>query len=85
MLKSTLIAAALAVATLPAYAATAPMAKCDNASMAAMQTKIDGMTDATMKKAAMKHMDLAKTAMKEHKTKNCVTHMNDAMKSIGTM
>ncbi|MGO4437810.1 hypothetical protein [Rhizobium sp. RAF56] len=85
MLKSTLIAAALALAALPAYAATAPMAKCDDASMAAMQTKVDGMTDAAMKKTAMKQMDMAKTAMKAHKAKDCAMHMNSAMKSMGTM
>lgn len=85
MLKSTLIAAALAVSVLPAYAATAPMAKCDEASLTAMQSKIDGMTDAAMKKTATKQMDMAKTAMKSHKTKDCVMHMDNAMKSMGSM
>jgi hypothetical protein len=86
MLKSTLLAAALiTAAALPAFSATAPMAKCDEATMTSTQTKIDGMTDATKKAAATKQMTMAQTAMKSHKMKACSTHLDNAMKSMGTM
>ena len=86
MSKSMLIAAALlATAALPAFAATAPMSKCDDATMASLQTKIGALTDAKAKQAATKQMTLAKTAMKSHKTKDCSMHLDNAMKSIGTM
>ena len=86
MLKSTLVAAALAAAAvLPAFAATAPMSKCDDATMTSMQSKIDAMTDTTKKQAAMKQMSMAKTSMKSHKLKDCSVHLDSAMKSMGTM
>ncbi|NEJ02558.1 hypothetical protein [Rhizobium ruizarguesonis] len=53
MLRSILIAAVFAAAgTMPAYAAS--MAKCDDASITALQTKVDAMADQTKKTAATK-------------------------------
>jgi 16S rRNA G966 N2-methylase RsmD len=85
MLKSTLVAAAFAIAFIqPAFAEDAMM-KCDDASMMKMQTEMDAMTGAAMKKKkemAMKEMDMAKKAMKEKKTDDCMMHMEGAMKAM---
>jgi hypothetical protein len=84
MLKSTLVAAAFAIAFIqPAFAMDA--VKCDDASMMKMQTEMDAMTGAAMKKKkemAMKEMDMAKKAMKEKKTDDCMMHMEGAMKAM---
>jgi hypothetical protein len=86
MLKSALIAAALVTAaTLPAYSASMPMSKCDDASMMSMNEKIGGMTNESHKKMAMKEMAMAKTSMTSHKMKTCGVHMDRAMKYMGTM
>ncbi|MDL2403931.1 hypothetical protein PY650_00715 [Rhizobium calliandrae] len=85
MLRSILIAAVFAVAgVVPAYAATAAM-KCDDASITALQTKVDSMTDQTKKAAATKQVAMAKDAMKAHKVKTCVTHMENATKGMTKM
>ena len=59
--------------------------KCDDATMAMMQTKMDAVTDPAMKAnkdAAMKNMESAKTSMKDKKTDECLTHMGEAMDSM---
>ena len=85
MLKSTLVAAAFAIALIqPAFAQDAMM-KCDDASMMKIQTEMDAMTGAAMKKKkemAMKEMDMAKDAMKAKKTDDCMMHMEGAMKAM---
>jgi hypothetical protein len=85
MLKSTLVAAAFAIAFIqPAFAQDAMM-KCDDASMMKIQTEMDAMTDAAMKEKkemAMKEMEMAKDAMKAKKTDDCVMHMEGAMKAM---
>ncbi len=56
--------------------------KCDDASMAMMTTEMDKMSDPAMKAnkdEAMKHMDLAKTAMTGNKADECLGHMGEAM------
>ena len=56
--------------------------KCDDASMAMMQTEMDAMTDPAMKAnkdMAMKSMDMAKASMKDSKADECMSHMGDAM------
>ncbi|UWM76480.1 hypothetical protein N1937_04345 [Rhizobium sp. WSM4643] len=84
MLRSILIAAIFAAAgTMPAYAAS--MAKCDDASITALQTKVDAMADQTKKTAATKQVAMAKDAMKAHKIKTCVTHMENAEKGMSKM
>jgi hypothetical protein len=85
MLRSTLVAAAFAIAFIqPAFAEDAMM-KCDDASMMKMQTEMDAMTGAAMKKKkdmAMKEMAMAKDAMKAKKTDECMMHMEGAMKAM---
>lgn len=55
--------------------------KCDDASMAKMQTDMGAMADPAMKAnkdMAMKHMEEAKTAMKANDMAGCTTHMGMA-------
>lgn len=61
------------------------MMKCDDATMTMMQTEMDAMTDPAMKTnkdMAMKQMDMAKTAMKDNKTDECMMNMGEAMNSM---
>jgi hypothetical protein len=64
----------------------AEMMKCDDASMMKVKAGIDkAMKDASMKQKedmAMKHMDLAKTAMSAKKTDECAMHLDEAMKAL---
>jgi hypothetical protein len=57
--------------------------KCDDATMADMNSKVSAMTDAKAQKTAMKEMKMADAAMKKKNMKSCAMHMNKAMK--GTM
>jgi hypothetical protein len=85
MLKSALVAAALAVAFIQPAFAQDTMMKCDDASMMKLQTEMDAMTDPAMKEKkemAMKEMDMAKEAMKANKTDDCMMHMEGAMKEM---
>ncbi len=52
---------------------------CTEADMAAMTTKIDGMSSAENKKMAMDHMKMAKDSMGKSDMKGCEMHMNEAM------
>ena len=59
--------------------------KCDDDSMMKMQTEMDAMTDPMMKdqkEMAMKEMDMAKMAMKDGKTDDCMMHMGEASKQM---
>jgi hypothetical protein len=59
--------------------------KCDDASMMKMDEAIKADTDPAMKKdvdMATKEMDMAKMAMKDNKTDECMMHMGEAMKSM---
>ncbi len=84
MIKSIISAAVLAVAlTIPAYADD--MAKCDDASMMAMHSEMDAMTDPAMKEhkeMAMNEMEMAKTSMNEGKMDDCAAHMDAAKKEM---
>jgi hypothetical protein len=85
MLKSALVATALAVAFIQPAFAQDSMMKCDDASMMKLQTEMDAMTDPAMmekKEMAMKEMDMAKEAMKANKTDDCKMHMEGAMKEM---
>ena len=83
MRTSLIIAAILsAVAATPALAMDM---KCDDATMSKMNTEMMGMKDEAMKKDAMNHMEMAKTAMSEKKMDDCMMHMNAAQKSMGNM
>lgn len=52
---------------------------CNEAGMMKMQTDMGAMTDATKKDAAMKEMEMAKTAMTAGKMDECSMHMGKAM------
>ena len=59
--------------------------KCDDASMMKMKTDMDAMTDPAMKankEMAMKQMGMAKMAMKDKKTDECMMNMGEAMNSM---
>ncbi|NDK54144.1 hypothetical protein GYH37_33530 [Rhizobium laguerreae] len=50
-----------------------------------MQTKVVAKADQTKKTAATKQVAMAKDAMKAHKIKTCVTHMENAEKGMSKM
>ena len=59
--------------------------KCDDASMTKMKTNMDAMTDPAMKMnkdMAMKHMEMAQTAMKGNKMDDCSAQMGMAQMSM---
>ena len=65
----------------PAYADE--MMKCDDATMMKMDDMIKADTDPAMKNdvdMATKDMEMAKTAMKDGKMDDCVTHLEQAKK-----
>ena len=84
MFKATLFASVCALG-LSLSPAIAMEAKCDDASMASMNTEIGGMKDAKMQKMAIKEMKMADASMKKHQMKSCTAHMNKAMKAMGPM
>jgi archaellum biogenesis ATPase FlaH len=59
--------------------------KCDEASMTAMKTEMDAMTDPAMKAnkdEAMKSMEMAATAMTDKKMDECIGFMGQAMDTL---
>lgn len=84
MYKLILSTAALAfISIAPANAMDAMT--CDDASMTKMQTDMGSMNDPAMKTnkdMAMKHMDMAKTAMKDKKMEDCSAQMGMAQMSM---
>jgi hypothetical protein len=78
MLKSTLLAAVFGLALI--VPASAENAKCDEATMTAMQAEIDALTDAGKKEAAMKEMKTAKDMMAANDMDGCGTHLDAAHK-----
>ena len=83
MLKSLVAAGAICMA-LTATARADDM-KCDDASMMKMDEMMKADTDPAMKDKvdmAMKEMDMAKTAMKDNKTDDCMMHMQNAQKAM---
>lgn len=84
MLKSTISAAILVIAlSVPSYADD--MAKCDDASMMAMHSEMDAMTDPAMKEhkeMAMKEMEMAQTSMNDGKMDDCAVHLDAAKKEM---
>jgi hypothetical protein len=84
MIKKTLVTAVLAIGFIHPAAAMDTMMKCDNASMMKVQSEMDAM-DSSMKAEktmAMKEMDMAKKAMKEKKSEDCMMHLDSAMKAM---
>ncbi len=85
MMKTTIVAAALAIAmTAPAFADD--MMKCDDASMMKVQAGVDeAMKDSSMKaqeEMAMKEMDMAKESMAASKMDDCAMHLEKAAKEL---
>lgn len=80
----TIFAATALLASLSAPAFAAGMMACDDASIMKTEEMAKGMTD-PMKKdqmmMAMKEVDSAKMAMKDGKTTECSTHLDNAMKA----
>jgi hypothetical protein len=77
-MKKLMTATALLMVAFAAPTYAQDMAKCDDASMMAMQTHMDAMTDPAMKEhkeMAMKEMEMAKTSMKDGKMDDCTAHM----------
>jgi len=80
MKKTVITAALLAAFAMPAFAEDMMM-KCDDAAMMkaedhAKMMKGDSMT------MAMKEVDMAKTAMKDGKSDECMKHLDGAMKAM---
>ena len=84
MLKFVAVAGLFALAFVgPAFADD--MAKCDDATMMKMDEAMKADTDPKMKEMvdmAMKETDMAKQAMKDGKTDECMTHLDAAMKDM---
>ena len=84
-MKYLLITAALASIAFSGAARAGAMATCDDATMMKVEKDLMGMTDPAMKDKmmmGMKELDMAKTAMKEHKDSDCAMHLDTAMKEI---
>jgi len=80
MLKSTLAAAAVALALItPAYAESEGP-KCDVVTWEAMMVEINALTDAGKKDAATKEMELAKTNLEAQKLEDCGVNLANAQK-----
>lgn len=84
MRKSIMIAAGLAFAQ-STFAANAMSMKCDDASMMKVQAEMDAMKGESMKMQkdeAMKHIEMAKDAMKAKKNDECAMHLEEAGKAM---
>jgi chorismate mutase len=83
MIKTVLVTATFAIGFIHPAAAMETMMKCDNASMMKVQSEMEAMDSSmkTQKTMAMKEMDMAKKAMKAHKSKECMMHLDSAMKA----
>ena len=74
MIKTVLVSAGLAIGFIHSAAAMDTMMKCDNASMDSSMK--------TQKTMAMKEIDMAKKAMEANKSKDCMMHLDSAMKAM---
>ena len=84
MIKTALVGAVIAIGFIHPAVAMDTMMKCDHASMMKVQSEMDAM-DSSMKEQktmAMKEMDMAKKSMKAHKNKDCMMHLDGAMKAM---
>jgi hypothetical protein len=84
MIKTVLVPAVLAIGLIQPAAAMDTMMKCDNASMMKVQSEMEAMDNSmkAQKTMAMKEMDMAKKAMKANKDKDCMMHLDSAMKAM---
>jgi hypothetical protein len=82
MLKSAILASAVCFAFIvPASAQNA--AVCDDASLTAMRTQIDSMSDKEKQKIALGNWEAANTAFKSNNVKDCNDRFAEASKSLG--
>jgi len=84
MIKTVLMTAVIAFGFIHPAAAMDTMMKCDHASMMKVQSEMDAMNSSMkeQKTMAMKEMDMAKKSMKAHKNKDCMMHLDGAMKAM---
>jgi hypothetical protein len=84
MIKTVLVSAGLAIGFIHSAAAMDTMMKCDNASMMRVQSEMEAMDSSmkTQKTMAMKEIDMAKKAMEANKSKDCMMHLDSAMKAM---
>jgi hypothetical protein len=85
-MKRIVVAAFVAMASLPAYAqdtTTKGKQWCTDAHMKQMESSIAKMTDAAMQKEAKAHLTASKDAMKANDTAGCVKHMEETHKAMG--
>jgi hypothetical protein len=82
MLKTTLVAAFIAVTAL-STASAATQDLCNDAHMKQMDEMIAKMTDAAKQKEATMHLDMSKAEMKKGNTAECMKHMEEAHKAMG--
>ena len=78
------VIAAVTFVVVAAFAApsfAAGMMQCDEASMMKLEESAMAVKDKGEMEAAMKEVDMAKKAMKDHKIDDCAMHMEGAMKA----
>lgn len=79
----TRVFAATGIAIMLAFApAMAQDMKCDDATMAKLETDRAAVADAAKKEAAMEHVTLAKESMAKQDDKACLEHMTEAMNAM---
>jgi hypothetical protein len=81
-MKSILAAAVLVAISVPAFADE--MAKCNDDNLMKTEMMLKEMTDPAMKEKiemGMKELDMAKMTMKDGKEKDCMMHLDSAMKA----
>ncbi len=81
-MKNLLLAAALVTFSAPAFAAD--MAKCTDDNLKKTEMMVMEMKDPAMKdkmEMGMKEIEMAKMAMKDSKNKDCMMHLDAAMKT----
>ena len=76
----------LATLTVSALMFAAPVfamdMKCDEASLAKMDTDVGALTDTSKRDAGMKDLQMARESMKSNKMDDCSMHMNNASKAM---
>ncbi len=84
MHKTSLVVALTAVmALVPAYGGDKAKVWCTDDHLDQMAAQLEKITDADMKKAARKHLEMSKAAMQANNMKGCVKHMEEAHKAMG--
>jgi hypothetical protein len=78
----------LAAAALSLLLITSPSValdvKCDDVTLATLRGKASTIPDETLRQSAQNHLTMAKQAMADNKTQECVDHITKAREAIGT-